>query len=312
MARALAGMLVVTALSGCSLVLDVDGEQCTRNADCVGLFGRSYVCTEQHVCIDGDALDDRDGSMPDDGGGTLPSQWRCIGEPPRPVIPQTGRVLTISLAVTDFVDLMTPQGLVGRACNPTDVTCSRPVIDDVMPNTDGYLTFEIPHGWTGYFELDAPGYLQTVVSNNRPYTVDATPAGTTVLTEDTLRQISEGGGEDVDPNAGIVLLAVYDCNGDPAPGVTLVQELSGDDEDAPVEHPFYFEGTLPDRDRNTTAISRGLTRTMAPLAVGGFSKVKKGYATMIGVLASTGQEIGRAEVQVRPLVMTITELHAGY
>ena len=306
-------LLASTALYGCSLVLDVEGEQCTNDQECVGLFGHDYVCTGQHVCVSNQASGDGDGdaSLPGDGGDQLPPQWRWIEEPPRVVLPNAGRVLMLSLAVTDFVDLTVPAGLVGRACGPTDVMCTHPLIEGVMPDDDGYLNFEVAHGWTGYFELNAPGYLPSIVSSNEPYTVDGMPEGTTLLTEEALRQIAEGGNEDIEPMTGVVLLAVYDCDGNPAPGVTFVQELSEDDETEP-EHPFYFEGTLPDRDRDTTAISRGLTRTMNPLAVGGFSRVKKGYATMIGVLAETGQEIGRAEVQVRPLTMTISELHAGY
>jgi hypothetical protein len=113
----------------------------------------------------------------------------------------------------------------------------------------------------------------------------------------------------VNEDRGIVLLAVYDCDGNPAPGVQLRQE-ERDGEEA--EQPYYFEGSLPDRDRDETIVSRRLTRTMSPLAVGGFNQVREGYQTFYGVLAATGQPIGRVTLQVRPLTMSIAELHAGY
>jgi hypothetical protein len=296
---------------GCSLVLDVEGEQCTSDDDCVGLFGRDFVCTPQRVCVEPNAGDgDGDAGMQGDGGSNLPPEWQCIEEPPRIVIPQQNRSLTLRLAVTDFVDLTQPEGLVGRACNGMDVDCSSPVIEDVVPDNEGYLVFEdLPHGWVGYLELEAPEYLPTLVFSNKPYTVDEMPEGPTLLTLDSLRSITEGGGEMINEDRGIVLLVVYDCLGNPAEGVRLVQEEREGEEP---EMPYYFEGSLPDRDRTETIISRRLTRTMNPLAVGGFNKVREGYQTFFGVLASTGQPIGRVTVQVRPLTMSIAELHAGY
>lgn len=302
LARALIGACLVV-VHGCSLVLDVEDEQCASDTDCVGLFGRAYTCNAERVCVE------RASTGGDAGGaGMLPPGLACTTEPPRMVAPLSGRKLTLRMVVTDFIDLNVPAGLVGRACNDTDVSCSRPRLEDLTPDDDGYLTFEgLPHGWLGYLQLEAPGYLQTLVYTNKPYTVDAMPEGPTLLTEDDLRSISEGGGERIDETRGIVLLSVYDCEGTPAEGITFIQEDAANEEPA-----FYFEGSLPDRDRTSTIISRRLTRSGNPLAVGGFSQVRAGYVTLIGVHEATGQEIGRVSVQVRPLTMTIAELHAGY
>jgi hypothetical protein len=300
----------------CSLVLDVEGEQCTSDADCVGLFGRGYECTPQRVCIEPMMSNNNgDSGMPGDGGGggsgsELPPEWACIAKDPRIVTPIRNRSLTLRIAVTDFLTLEQPEGLVGRACDDRDVDCSTPVIDNVMPADDGYLEFEeLKHGWIGYLELEAPGYLPTLVFTNKPYTLDAMPEGPTLLTRTGLESITEGGGEMINEDRGIVLLAVYDCEGNPGEGVRLVQEMRADEQS---ETPYYFEGSLPDRDREETIVSRRLTSTMNPLAVGGFNKVREGYQTFYGVLAATGQPIGRVSVQVRPLTMSIAELHAGY
>ena len=306
------GLLTLLS-SGCSLVLDVDGTQCDSDVDCVGLFGREYTCAASHVCVEQQARVDtpeEDAGMPTntpDASTGLRPEWECITGPRRTVIPQTNRAITIRFAVTDFVDLMSPPGLMGRACNATDVPCDKPVVEGITPDDEGYLVFGgLPHAWRGYLHITAPGYIDSLVFTNRPYTGDEMPEGPTLLTETSLRSISEGGGEMLDETKGVVLVAIYDCEGNAAEGVRLVQ-LDATSE----ERPFYFEGTLPDRDRDFTTISTQLTRSMAPLAVGGYSRVDVGYVTMIGML-ETGDEIGRVTVQVRPLTMSIAELNAGY
>jgi hypothetical protein len=184
----------------------------------------------------------------------------------------------------------------------------RPRIENVMPAQDGYLVFEgLPHGWLGFIELNAPGYMQTVLYTNRVYTEDRMPDGTTMITRETAVSIAEGGGEVFDDENGIVLLAMYDCDGNPAAGITLLQDDASTDERA-----FYFEGSLPDRDRTSSVVSRLLTASGNPLAVAGFSQIKQGYVTLLLKHEATGIEVGKMGVQVRPLTMTIAEFYAGY
>ncbi len=307
-ALSLVSPLLLAAIGGCQLALDVEGTQCESDTDCLGLFGRTYVCTDERVCIEDLPAAPEDSGTPSDASSERPPQWQCLDEPRRTVIPQASRVVSVRLAVTDFVTLTSPDGLIGKACNPSDIPCANPVIANVMPDDEGYLLFPgLMHAWPGFIHLSAPGYIDTLVFTNRPYTGDEMPEGPTLLTEASLRSISQGGGEEIDDSKGVVLVAAYDCDGNAAPGVRIVLEEQDND-----EHPFYFQGTLPDRDRETTVISTQLTRSRAPLAVGGYSHVKEGYATMIGVLEATGEEIGRVTVQVRPLTMSIAELNAGY
>lgn len=300
-------LLVMLLLQGCQLALDVEREQCSTDRDCVGLFGRSYVCTPERVCIEEVVID----AGSDSGGGPsqLPERWKCLDEPPRVIVPQAGRAISIRTAAVDFVTLNAPAGLVGRACSSRDVACDPPVLDGIMPDSEGYLRFSpLPHAWDGYLWLTAPDYVDTLVYSNRRYTEDEEmPEGPTLLKRRQLEQIAEGGGEMLDPEHGIVLISVRDCDNGAGDGVTLIQEDVDNQENA-----FYFEGTLPDRDRTTTIVSTQLTRTQAPLAVAGFSEVPQGYLTVLGIHAESGKEIGRVTVAVRSLTMSIAELHAGY
>jgi hypothetical protein len=298
-------LILMVLLQGCQLALDVEAEQCTTDRDCVGLFGRSFVCTDERVCIEEEVAD---AGMGDSGPAALPPAWACIDEPPPPVAPLDGRPIALTIAAVDFITLRVPAGINGRACNPRDPTCDSPLLENVMPNADGFMVFEnLPHGWDGYLIISAPDFVDTMVFSNKRYTMDETPEGPTMLKRRTLEAIAEGGGEMLNPEHGIVLISVRDCLGNAGAGVTLVQEDVDNQENA-----FYFEGTLPDRDRNETIISTQLTRSQAPLAIAGFSEVPQGYLTVIGIHAASGKEIGRVTVSVRSLTMSIAELHAGY
>jgi hypothetical protein len=297
--------LLMVLLQGCQLALDVEAEQCTTERDCVGLFGRSFVCTDERVCVEEIADSGMGDASPSDA---LPPRWACIEKPRRTVLRREGQSITLRIAATDFVTLNVPAGINGTACGPRDPTCEMPVLTNVMPDDDGYLVFpNLQHAWDGYLVLSAPGYVDTMVFTNRPYAMDDEPEGPTLLKRSTLEAIAEGGGEMLDPTHGIVLISVRDCLGGPGDGVTLVQDDVDNQENA-----FYFEGTLPDRDREVTVVSSQLTRSMAPLAVAGFSEVPKGYLTVTGIHAESGIEIGRVTVSVRSLTMSIAELHAGY
>jgi hypothetical protein len=131
---------VAILLSSCQLALDVDGAQCEADSDCVGLFGRQYVCTARQVCLEREVDGPADSGGPDapPANGNLPPEWACIDQPRRMVNPVSGRAISIRLAVTDFVDLMSPPGLAGKACNATDVPCDRPVLQDNLPDSAGY------------------------------------------------------------------------------------------------------------------------------------------------------------------------------
>ncbi len=291
---------------GCQVILDVEGQQCESDRDCVGLFGRDFVCTADRVCIDESDIQ----APEEDAGGLppLPDNWACLREPPRMVNPLAGRTVSVRFAVTDFVELTVPPGLTAKACESRDIRCENPVIDDVTPDSDGFIEFEnLPHGWRGYSQLSAPDYVDSLVFTNRPYTEDTMPDGPTMLTPDQLQQIAMGGNEDIDMTKGIAILTVYDCDGNAAPGVRFEQDDSSNEEPA-----FYFSSTLPDRERPHTTVTTQLTRSMKPLAVGGFSHIEPGYVTMVAILDETEEEVGRVIVQIRALNMTFVEINAGY
>ena len=291
---------------GCQVILDVEGEQCESDRDCVGLFGRSFVCTADRVCIDESDIQ----APEEDAGGLppLPDNWACLREPRRMVVPQNGRTVSIRFAVTDFVELTVPEGLTAKACESRDIDCENPVIDNVMPDSEGFIEFEnLPHGWQGYSLVSAPNYVDSLIFTNRPYTEDTMPDGPTVLTPKQLMDIAKGGNEAIDMTKGIAILTVYDCDGAAAPGVRFEQDDTENEEPA-----FYFSSTLPDRNRPSTTVTTQLTRSRVPLAVGGFSHIEPGYVTMVAILDETDDEVGRMIVQVRPLTMTFVEINAGY
>jgi hypothetical protein len=307
--------LLFAPIAACQVLLDVEGMQCEVNSDCVGLFGRSYVCTSEHVCreeaanVPEPAPEPDAGETPDaDTRPPLPAKWACLREAPREIVPIEGVTIMLRFVVTDFVHLTVPEGLVAKACDTRDISCTSPLIDNVTPDSEGYIVFpNLPHGWRGYTQLSAPDYVDSLMFTTRVYVEDAMPDGPSLLRPETLDEIAGGGGEDIDPSKGIAIITVSDCEGNAAEGVRFVQE-----DMANTEPPFYFEGTFPDRERQTTTITTMLTRSGVPLAVGGFSHIEPGYVSFAAILDETGDEVGQITVQIREHTMTYVEIDAGY
>lgn len=194
----------------------------------------------------------------------------------------------------------------GSACDLTDVDCESPRLEGVT--ADSMLRFDdLPHAFSGYLTVRAPNHVDALVHSNRPFTErDTVVEAPTLFTPSIYAALAEGGGEESDPSKGIVLVSVFDCDGNAAPGVRIEQSDGVDAQSA-----FYFEGTLPDRDRTVTTVSSTLTSS-ADLALAGFSNVTPGYLSLSAVLDADDEVLGKVLVHVRPLTVTWVELHAGH
>jgi hypothetical protein len=158
-----------------------------------------------------------------------------------------------------------------------------------------------------FLALSAPSHVDARVYSNRPFTErDTLVEAPALFTPTTYDALSEAGGEESDRSKGIVLVSVFDCEGNAAPGVRIEQSDGSDAQSA-----FYFEGTLPDRDRTTTTVSSKLSST-TDLAVAGLSNVAPGYVALSAVLDTDDELMGKVVVQVRPFTITWVELHAGH
>jgi hypothetical protein len=243
-----------------------------------------------------------------DAGPQLAKRWACLDEAPTKAPPLSGSErVAVTFDVLDFTTLEPPVDLVARACSATDVSCSTPLAKDVTADAEGYLTFELPRGFTGFYELNAPGFLPSLSVGNRPMTEDTTFQGPTLVSARAQADLAKLGGESIDGTRGTVVIEVVDCDGGAGDGVRVEMK---DEED---QHAFYFEGALPDRQLEATVITTALGRpTGEPRAVAGFSNVKANYVTFVATLLEPERVAATFAVQVRAGSITFVRLQAGY
>lgn len=291
-------------LGGCQLLLDVESSQCERDADCVGLLGRGYVCASTNVCKR--VAPETPPSNMTDAGPQLAKRWKCLDEQPTkaPAVDESRRV-AISFDVVDFKQASTPDGLIVRACAQTDVACSEPIIDNVVPDSDGVVSFDLPYGFLGFYELDAPGFVPGLSFSNRPATQDMMYHGPVIVSIQSQLDLAKFGGEMIDDTLGTIVIEVTDCDGGPGDGVRL--EMESDD-----QHAFYFEGPLPDRQLEATVVTTALGRGGVQRAVAGFSNVKPNYVTFVATLVEPERRVASFAAQVRANSITFIRMQAGY
>jgi hypothetical protein len=292
-------------LASCQVWLDVDSPQCSSDKVCVSTFGEGATC-KAGVC-ERPSRDRTDaGELTPDASNApaLPARWACIREPKKDFISDPDKTVKLRMDVVDIVSMRVPAGLSAQACTPGDVECERPVATDVEPGSDGFLEFELPYGFQGFITVQAPDYIPGLSYDNKPYTENVTTSGPAIITPAVLGVISANSGMSSDPNLGLAFVEIRDCNDAPGDGVRL--EKIGE------ASPFYFDGALPSRDLQATAISNQLGAGREPRAIGGFSGLQSGYATLQATLPETGEIVSRLTVQVRVGHITYVRMRAGY
>jgi hypothetical protein len=294
-------------LVGCQLLISVDTPQCDTDRDCVSLFGSNYLCGSDGVCIAKNVYGKKTADAAVKTAKTKDdSRWECIGEDKESVGAEDGKTVKVSFSVLEFTTKTTPNGLVGKACLLDDLKCESPVVKEVVPDSDDMLTFVLPHGFDGYFELNASNIMPSVMYRNYPYTDDDSFAGATLISPTIAEMmVSSGKAESDDPN-GIVILEVYDCQGDPADGIHF-EKMDGHD-----DHAFYYNGALPDSNMESTTVNTELGFGRESRATGGFGQVEEGDGTFKATRADTGALFSEFNAYVRGGYITYITLYAGY
>jgi hypothetical protein len=288
-------------MSGCRLWIDVDEPQCKNDGACVALLGDGATCDSDGVCEAGS----ESGAI-SQASSSLPGRWSCVSNRAPAVALDPDKKLRVRMDVVDVTTLRVPPGLKAAACMANDIDCARPVVRSVAPGGDGFMEFELPFGFQGFFTLDAPDYVPALAYSNRPYTESTTTRGPPVITLGALDTLAANSGmQSVAADRGLIFLEIRDCDDVAADGVTF--KGPGD------ETPFYFEGSLPNPDLDVTAISNQLSAGREPRAVGGFSNVEPGSNKMFqAILPNSGEVVSRVTVQIVAAHITYVRMRAGY
>jgi hypothetical protein len=251
-------------------------------------------------------------------------------QPPAPVAPTATARFRACDFISNCTIPVT--GLSARLCDKLDVGCNNPRQTDIRDSNglievdvptgpqgfDGYLqvsTTVAPCFDTAAFgnaagdflcqlapgcdpsaptpACDIPIYFPVMWFFNPPVAADIEePIPLQLYPSAALPLILDAAGGDFVPGTGSVFMTVTDCDGRPAPGVTL--EVA---EHAEVAYPLYFDSGVI----SNTAIQTD------PSGVGGFIRLPPGFVEVTGVSAD-GEPLGKVGVQVNATFVTYTVL----
>lgn len=254
---------VALASSGCSVVLKTDAEQCEADADCAarGAEFADTVCLE-HVCQAKVEVDPK---------------WGCLGhvEPP-----ESGSMVTVAVKLLDLVSSKPLKNVTAKLCSKYDPSCSSPLGAPEVAD-DGTVAATVASNFQGYFDVQAPGYIPSLVFLD----VVATAFNPEIfmLPPGVTDSLASGAGVTIDPMTGFVLAATVDCTLKVSAGVSVSISPSAK------ETGFYVIAS---------GVSPGATSTDRT-GNAGFANVTPGTPTFTTTRGPGGEKIGEVTTLVR-------------
>jgi hypothetical protein len=314
-----ATLAISGALAACSLLVSLDGQQCSTDSDCMsrgGAFSNS-VCANQ-ICVS-----PLDSAVPEassdgpveargfdgpatgvDAGEVDAGPWGCLSQPPE--VLSASQSITVTLTAFDALQPITTAGPTGsdlvpisytpvpgasvEACRATDPACSSSVATGTMDEA-GVATFTTPGTFVGFLRLSAPGYFPSTTYPGQ-LVADASMESipTAMLGVDELQLLAFALGVPVDTGAdsgvGHAFFEVYDCYDHHAAGVTFA--LLGDA--GAQTQQWYTRNGAPSTTANETD----------SLGAGGAVNVPAGGLTVTATLAATNQPLGTINAIIAP------------
>jgi hypothetical protein len=249
-------------LAGCSVLIDVDGKQCSTNQDCeaLGAVFSGATCV-QNVCV----IKTANGAAGSEGMGgdanTVPDPLECE-KPERSTAPTVKYTFAPIFATGSEPKDHDPLPFHVVACSPADLECAKPVFGplDVLPGQP--QDFLVPPGFQGYFYVTNPDTIDALIFMGRPIVEDTIGWNVTVPTPGLVTLFGLATGENVDPEKGLIIAVARACDQSPLEGVKFSNSKEG--------LRFYFVNSTPDT---------SLTET-GPQGAVGFANVPISTATL--------------------------------
>lgn len=270
-------------LPGCSFVVDAEKTQCTRDADCQERFGDGSLWQCDHnVCVDKSSV-----LSP----SSEPEEWACLEHTPE--VSTDPGPFDVNLHIQNIANSTMP--IVGARvdlCTKLDPACSTPEAM-MLTNTNGDVTFSVRKGFSGFVAITKDGFQETdfhfPVSINKPETY----TGIQLAPPSIVGALTGSLSLPPNPERGLILVSVYNCNNVGAAGV----KLSAKEADAATRS-FYAAGSLPSATLTETEVS----------GFGGFLNAPPGVFTIEAQRASDGRLLSRLAVSVKKNALTIARL----
>jgi hypothetical protein len=257
------------------------------------------------------------GGNGDDGTG---SNWSCLEDPATAEKPEANpnRMITYELPIEDWVDRSPIPGLNILKCATIDGACNMPLAAPITPpdsRTDQVVSVPLEEGFAGFLKfVSADGV--TLLPDGTPdvtnaYVPEAYYFGDTVfanrsvqpniqvLRTPVLLQVAQNINIALDFASAIIVLRVFDCDGEPAAGARFTLNKPGE--------PYTFQSGLPQTPDDSTDFIPTDAQGQA-----GFANVAPGFVFADAYVASTGAKINRSTVSATALAnqLTVMEIHA--
>jgi hypothetical protein len=207
-------------------------------------------------------------------------RWSCLDQPDPISADQLVPTVDLAIRIADTVTNAIPAGLSARGCDKIDVFCDTPLVAPVSPGEDGMLHLTVAQGFDGYVEISSPSTVSTMYFVNRPLMRNTTRSFAIISTL-AFSGLARQANIAIDATLGHVLIYVFDCMGEPASEIQLVNASGG--------IPFVFVDGLPNLGTAVTSMQ----------GIGGFVNVPTGYAVLEGHRVDDDRVLGTTNVVVR-------------
>ncbi len=257
-------MLALSALwgaLGCSVLVDSGRVQCSTTADCRAK-GAEF---EGSVCVDSLCQAD--------------PKWECVGKP-RPAADGAGPFAT-PFTIQHLVSQAPLKEIKARLCRKLDVECTDAIGEEAVTDSQGKVTLMAPSGFDGYARFESPSTSNLLYFFNPPVTRAQPDVQLSIGGPEVIMLLAKQAKVDQAADRGVILIGARDCEGNIAPGVTLVATVQDD-----IATPFYSEQGLPS----------GTATQTDSAGYGGLLNAGAGSITFTGIVAATGFEFGHVTV----------------
>ncbi|MEO6603761.1 MAG: hypothetical protein ABIQ16_28010 [Polyangiaceae bacterium] len=260
---------------GCSVTVDANRVQCTRNSDCTarGAAFAGSVCAE-NAC-------------------TSDPKWACINDVPQP---DAGGSYKATMHVRDVLGSLALPGVNAQLCRKLDVLCEKPLAKTVSDDK-GTFVLPVDGNFDGFVQMTAPEIAPSMYFFNPPVSADQDLPPISLASPAIAAGIAFQAGGTLLADRGIMLLTTTDCHQAPAANVSY--SIGGTRD--PATFVFYLFAGVPTTDTSVTDAT----------GYGGLVNMPQGFSTITALLAPDQRKVGTISLLVRPGYVTYSQIYAG-
>jgi len=281
--------LGLNASGGCSVAIDVDGKQCSADADCTAR-DLGDMCVH-NVCVRSQTGGPDAG--PDDKKSDVPERFQCGADGSGSL----SETVHYTFQVVEFVTRKAPEGLVVLACRNNDVVCADPSARYEDTNGTGLVELDLPFGFMGFFEVKSKVTLPALSYLTKPVLEDRRDRDLQVASAKTVEGLAAIANMPFDETKGIVMIEAFDCTRMPAEGVHFTEAKGG-------STAFYLVNHVPNAEVTASVYDKDNN-----VADGGFLNVMPGYVTFSAYYGKDGPLLGEFNAAVRASTVTFIDMY---